>query len=51
MNNFEKIRKGGKFRTYRNMEYQRKEKKIYRDMEIEPIERSVSRETFMGQNR
>lgn len=50
MNNVEKIRKGGKFRTYKNMSFQRKDRKVYRGMEIEPVE-GVYRETLMGQNR
>lgn len=46
----EKIRKGNKFRTYRNMEFQRKDKRTYRDMKIEPVE-GVYRETLMAQTR
>lgn len=48
--NIEKIRKGNKFRTYRNMEFHRKDKKVYREMEIEPVE-GVHRETLMAQTR
>jgi hypothetical protein len=50
-NNIEKIRKGDKFRTYRNMEFQRKEHKIYKEMEVELSTKDVSRETFMAQTR